>query len=121
MSRSKPLKGAPALSAHVAEYIARAPHAGLVASSGSDRESVLAEIASLHTRKELLTVKGVGQATLSKIEVWLERHGRRFRRSYESIDSVICTFSFRRDVALGGGRRKHRRTQRRSLSSAFTI
>ncbi len=98
----------PALSDRIARSIASAPHARLVMRVEADRLQVLPEIASLHTRRELLTLEGIGPAAVRKLEAWLAHHGRRLRNPSESLDTVICYFSFHVNQA----RRPPRRTTR---------
>lgn len=103
----------PSLPDHIARSIVSAPYAHLVVRAEADRLQVLPEIASLHTRRELLTLEGVGPATVRRLEAWLAHHGRRLRNPSESLDTVICNFSFhahqaRRRRAARGFARAHR-------------
>lgn len=84
----------PSLPDRIVRSIANAPHAGLVIRADADRLQVLPEIASLHTRKELLSIDGVGPAAVKRLEAWLAHYGRRLRNPTESLDTVICNFSF---------------------------
>ncbi len=77
--------------------MAKAPYAHLVVRSEADRAMVLPEIISLHTRQELLEIEGLGPATLKKLEAWLAHYHGRLRQPDESLDAVICQFSFRSD------------------------
>ncbi|KRR27570.1 hypothetical protein CQ13_04055 [Bradyrhizobium retamae] len=79
----------------IATILIRSHHAGLVSKEPSTRINYLLEIASLHTRGELLGQPGLGRLSLQRIEKWMEFHGRRLRRNDESLDSVICRFGFR--------------------------
>ena len=97
---------APVLPDRIARSVADAPHAHLVMRAEADRLQVLPEIASLHTRRELLTLEGVGPAAVRRLEAWLAHHGRRLRNPSESLDTVICNFSFHVNQA----RRPLRRT-----------
>jgi len=85
---------APVLPDRIARSIANAPHAGLVVRAEADRLLALPEIASLHTREELLDIDGLGPAAIRRLEAWLAHHGRRLRNPAESLDTVICNFSF---------------------------
>ena len=85
---------APSLPDRIARSIAGAPYAHLVVREEADRLQVLPEIASLHTRRELLTLEGVGPAAVRRLEAWLAHYGRRLRNPSESLDTVICNFSF---------------------------
>lgn len=103
----------PSLPDRIARSIVSAPYAHLVMRVEADRLQVLPEIASLHTRRELLTLEGVGPAAVRRLEVWLAHHGRRLRNPSESLDTVICNFSFhanqaRRRRAARGFQRAHR-------------
>lgn len=82
----------PPLPDRIVRLIINAPCAGLVASSLFDRTLVLPEIASLHTRKELLAIDGIGRAAIKQLEAWLAHHGRRVRQPKESLDLIICNF-----------------------------
>ena len=85
------------LSPRVADLLISGPYASLVIGEVTERALLLPEIASLHTRKEMLAISGVGRATLRKIEIWLKHHDRRFRHPRESLDTAICSLSFRAD------------------------
>jgi hypothetical protein len=85
---------APVLPDRIARSIANAPYAALVVRADADRLQALPEIASLHTRKELLDIDGVGPAAIRRLEAWLAHYGRRLRNPAESLDTVICNFSF---------------------------
>jgi hypothetical protein len=98
---------APLLPDRIARSIG-APHAHLVVRAEADRLHVLPEIASLHTRKELLEIDGVGPAAVRRLEVWLAHYGRRLRNPSESLDTVICNFSFHVNQA----RKRFRETAR---------
>lgn len=80
----------------IATILLRSQHADLVSNQLSTRINYLLEIASLHTRAELLGQAGLGRHGVQRIEKWLTFHGRRLRRTGESLDSVICGFGFRR-------------------------
>ena len=92
--RSDDIIDAPLLPERIARPLANAPHAQLVARSEAERWLALPEIASLHTRKELLSIDGLGPAAVRKLENWLAQHGRRLRHRAESLDTVICNFGF---------------------------
>ena len=80
----------------IATILLRSQHANLVSNQLSTRINYLLEIASLHTRTELLGQAGLGRHGVQRIEKWLAFHGRHLRRNEESLDSVICGFGFRR-------------------------
>ena len=79
----------------IATILVRSHHAGLVSKEPSTRINYLLEIASLHTRNELLGQPGLGRLSVQRVEKWMTFHGRRLRRNEESLDSVICQFGFR--------------------------
>jgi hypothetical protein len=76
----------------IVRLITNARYASFVVRRDSDRAFFLPEIISLHTRRELLEIGGIGRASIATIKAWLARYGRRLRRPDESIDSVICHF-----------------------------
>ncbi|MCA1453636.1 hypothetical protein I6F35_10485 [Bradyrhizobium sp. BRP22] len=86
----------PDLPERVVEILVRSKYAGFVSRTMSARLDYIVEIASLHTRDDLLRQRGLGRLTARRIERWLELHGTRLRRVDESLDSVICRFEFRR-------------------------
>lgn len=98
--------------AHLPERITtilvRSAYAGLVGRELSTRRDYLIEIASLHTRAELLAQPGLGHLGVLRIEKWLAFHGCCVRDVGESLDSVICRFSFARALVLRRGRRSSR-------------
>jgi hypothetical protein len=99
---------APALPDRIARSIADAPYARLVVREEASRLQALPEIASLHTRKELLKIDGVGPAAVRRLEAWLAHYGRRLRNPTESLDTVICNFSFHVNQAARPFRRSAR-------------
>jgi hypothetical protein len=80
----------------IIQLMTNAPYASFVVRHASDRTLFLPEIASLHTRRELLEIAGLGRASIARIQAWLAQYGRRLRRPGESIDTVICHFGVRR-------------------------
>jgi hypothetical protein len=80
----------------IIQLIANAPYASFVVRRSSDRMTFLPEIVSLHTRRELSEMAGLGRASIARIQAWLAQHGRRLRMPGESIDTVICHFGVRR-------------------------
>lgn len=80
----------------IVQLMTNAHYASFVVRGDSDRTPFLPEIISLHTRRELLEISGLGRASIAKIQAWLSQHGRRLRKPNESIDSVICHFGVRR-------------------------
>jgi hypothetical protein len=67
-------------------------YAALVSRDFSLRPHYLAEIASLHTRRDLLSQNKIGPKTVACIEEWLASKGRRLRRSDEDIAAIVCGF-----------------------------
>ena len=100
----------------VANLLIIGPHANLVAGTVAERALLLPEIASLHTRREMSAIRGLGRATLRKIEDWLKQHGRRFRRPDESLDTAICSLSFRDDWIQTLNKIKQARSQAYELT-----
>jgi len=80
----------------IIQLIANAPYASFVVRRASDRTAFLPEIVSLHTRRELSEISGLGRASIARIQDWLAQRGRRLRMPGESIDTVICHFGVRR-------------------------
>jgi hypothetical protein len=71
-------------------------YAALVSRDFSMRAQYLAEIASLHTRGDLLSQNKIGPKTVAHIEEWLASKGRRPRRSDEDIAAIVCGFKVKR-------------------------
>lgn len=86
----------PVLPERVVTILMSSEYARLVGRSRSTQLGYIVDIASLHTRDELVLKPGLGRGTVRQIEQWLSFHGRRLRRSNESIESVICSFEFRK-------------------------
>jgi len=80
----------------IVQLMTNARYASFVVRGDSDRTVFLPEIISLHTRRELSEISGIGRASIARIQTWLAHQGRRLRRQGESIDSVICHFGVRR-------------------------
>ena len=80
----------------IVQLMTNARYASFVVRGDSDRTVFLPEIISLHTRRELSEIDGIGRASIARIQTWLAQQGRRLRRPGESIDSVICHFGVRR-------------------------
>jgi hypothetical protein len=95
----------------IVQLMTNARYASFVVRGDSDRTVFLPEIISLHTRRELSEISGIGRASIARIQTWLAQQGRRLRRSGESIDSVICHF---------GVRRKELHPHKRPLPPAIT-
>jgi hypothetical protein len=83
----------------IATILVSSQHAGLISKEPATRIDYLLEIASLHTRNELLSQPGLGRLGVQRTEKWMKLHGRRLRRYEESLDSVICRFRFRQAFA----------------------
>ena len=97
MSRVNKAQAPPPLSPLIADFLAGSPYAGLVIGDDAARASLLPEIASLHTRREIASLRGIGPAAIANLERWLAHHGMRLRQPGEGLDSVICNLSFRAD------------------------
>ncbi|MBR0815888.1 MULTISPECIES: hypothetical protein [Bradyrhizobium] len=89
----------------IAVILVHSPLAALIGREPLTRMNYLLEIASLHTKAELLAQPGLGRPGVRRIERWMDFHGRRVRDVSESLDSVICNFTFRRSSARKSGRR----------------
>ncbi|RTE91244.1 hypothetical protein D6B98_21485 [Bradyrhizobium sp. LVM 105] len=89
----------------IAVILVHSPLAALVGREPLTRMKYLLEIASLHTRAELLAQPGLGQIGVRRIEKWMAAHGHRLRDVGESLDSVICHFAFRNPSVRKGSRR----------------
>ena len=85
----------PHLPERIIDMLLRSRYAELVGRTMSTRLDYILEIASLHTKGDLLEQQGLGRSTVLRIEKWMEFHRLRFRRPDESLDSVICGFAFR--------------------------
>ena len=72
----------------IVQLMTNARYASFVVRCDSDRTVFLPEIISLHTRRELAEIDGIGRASIARIQTWLAQQGRRLRRPGESIDSV---------------------------------
>ena len=90
----------------IAGILVHSPLAALVGKEPLTRLFYLLEIASLHTRAELLAQPGLGRSGVRRIENWMAFHGHRIRDVNESLDSVICRFAFRRSSVRKSGRRR---------------
>jgi hypothetical protein len=108
----------PGLPGRLIEVLVCSRYAELVGRALSTRLDYILEIASLHTRDELQQ-QGLGRSALLRIEKWMEFHGRRFRHTDESLDSVICRFEFRKAPAKAKIRHPRVRTvnSRRSIGN----
>ncbi|QOZ10371.1 hypothetical protein XH96_24710 [Bradyrhizobium sp. CCBAU 51765] len=89
----------------IAVILVYSPLAALIGREPSTRINYLLEIASLHTRAELLAQPGLGRTGVCRIEKWMAFHGHRMRDVNESLDSVICRFAFQRSSVRKGSRR----------------
>lgn len=87
---------APELPVRIVDMLVNGGYADLVVGRALNRRVFLPEIISLHTRKELRAINGIGSAGINRIEAWLRDQGYRLRQRGESLDAVICGFSFRR-------------------------
>ena len=83
------------LPSKIVNLLLEGEYAPLVSSDPSTRAQYLEEIASLHTRRDILSHHKVGERTVTLIEKWLASRGRRLRRVDEDISAVICNFKFK--------------------------
>ena len=99
----------PELPDKVVALLVSSDYARLVGRDMSERLDYIVDIASLHTRDELLRRLDLGGVLVRQVEKWLGFHGRRLRRPNESIDVVMCGLEFRkrrlRRARLGARRR----------------
>jgi hypothetical protein len=86
----------PRLPDRLARLMTSAHYAELVARRSAVRTAFLPEIVSLHTRRDLEQIDGLGPASIKKLEKWLACYGKRLRQPDESLDAVICGFDIRR-------------------------
>ena len=90
MRKAFVLKQGPShLPERIAGILVHSPLAALVGREQLTRMYYLLEIASLHTRAELLAQPGLGRSGVRRIEYWMAFHGHRVRDVKESLDSVI--------------------------------
>ncbi|GLH79084.1 hypothetical protein SSBR45G_39930 [Bradyrhizobium sp. SSBR45G] len=100
----------PHLPERVVTLLISSDYARLVGSTMSERFDYIVDIASLHTRDELLRRHQLDRVLVRQVEKWLAFHGRRLRRPAESIDIAMCSLEFRkrriRRSRLGARRRR---------------
>jgi len=89
----------------IAVILVHSPLAALIGREPLTRMNYLLEIASLHTRAELLAQPGLGRTGVRRIENWMAFHGHRMRDVNESLDCVICHFALRRSSVRKSSRR----------------
>jgi hypothetical protein len=80
------------LPSFVVDQILASDYAKLVARKKSVRRALLPQIVSLHTKRDLGAINGLGPASIRRIEIWLAQLDTRLRNPNESIDTVICRF-----------------------------
>jgi hypothetical protein len=85
------------------QLLVHAEYAALISRDFSMRAKYLEEIASLHTRRNLLSHVKIGPKTVADIEKWLASKGRRLRRSDEDLSAVICSFKVKRHAPADEG------------------
>lgn len=86
----------PQLPERLVTLLLSSSYAPLVGRTRSARLRFLPEIASLHSRDDLLRLVGLSRMDVRQIEKLLAARGMRLRRIGESVDAVICTFDFRK-------------------------
>jgi hypothetical protein len=86
----------PDLPDKVVALLVSSDYARLVGRTMSERLDYLVDIASLHTREELLRRLDLGAVLVRRVERWLGFHGRRLRRPNETIDMAMCGLEFRK-------------------------
>jgi hypothetical protein len=87
----------------IVQLLVHAEYAALISRDFSMRAQYLEEIASLHTRQDLLGQVKVGPKTVADIEEWLASKGRRLRRADEDLSAVICSFKVKRHTPADEG------------------
>jgi hypothetical protein len=93
---SQPKGHMPELPERIVNVLLHGDYAALISRDLAMRTQYLEEIASLHTRLDLLRQPKVGARTVARIEDWLASRGRRLRRSDEDIVAVISSFKVKR-------------------------
>ncbi|WP_315739522.1 MULTISPECIES: hypothetical protein [unclassified Bradyrhizobium] len=88
--------GEPHLPERVVTLLVSSEYARLVGRTMSERLEYIVDIASLHTRDELVRRLGLGRVVVRQVEKWLAFHGRRLRHPNESIDIAMCGLEFRK-------------------------
>ncbi len=91
----------------VIDLFVHGSYADLVARSTSTRMRYLAKIGSLYTKAELLRERGVGRATVTRVQNWLAAQGYRLRRSNESVAEAVCRDGCRNSPRLSQPSRRH--------------
>lgn len=86
----------PHLPERVVTLLVSSDYARLVGRTMSERFDYVVDIASLHTRDELLRGLELDRIVVRQVEKWLGFHGRRLRSPTESIDIVMCGLEFRK-------------------------
>ena len=112
----------------VVDQILASDYAKLVARTKSVQRTLFPQIVSLHTRRDLGAIDGLGPISIRRIEVWLARFDTRLRYPNESIDTVICGFkpkSLSRfeeqpTFLVVGGSKRHRRSAKGAVSARST-
>lgn len=85
----------------IAVILVHSPLAALIGREPSTRMNYLFEIASLHTRAELLAQPGLGRTGVRRIEKWMAFHGHHMRDVNES---PIASSAVLRSNVLSCGR-----------------
>ncbi|WP_306577705.1 hypothetical protein [Bradyrhizobium sp. SRS-191] len=100
----------PHLPERVVTLLIASDYARLVGRTMTEQLDYIVDIASLHTRDELLRRLGHDRNLMRQVEKWLGFHDRRLRRPAESIDVAMCGLEFRkrriRRSRLGARRRR---------------
>ena len=86
----------PHLPERVVNMLVSSEHARLVGRTLTEQRDYIVDIATLHTRDELLRRFGGNRVLLRQVDKGLGFHGRRLRRPAESIDNVKCGLEFRK-------------------------
>jgi hypothetical protein len=102
-SKRSELPIAKRLPIRIVQLLVNTEYAALISGDFVTRGQYLEEIASLHTRQDLLSQVKVGAKTVADIEGWLASRGRRLRRADEDLSAVICSFKVKRNAPADEG------------------
>ena len=83
VTNERPIASRP-LTRRALNALLRGRHAHLGGRTAASRSKRLVEIACAYTREELASERGVGPATLTEVELWLNAQGQRLRPNGEA-------------------------------------
>lgn len=96
----------------IVQLMTNARYASFVVRGDSDRTVFLPEIISLHTRRELSEISGIGRASIARIQTWLARQGRRLRRPVKASIPSFAILAFDERSCIRTSARSCRRSRR---------